>query len=404
MKKNVTRLAIMGGTFDPIHLGHLVTAEAVRDEFNIDEVLFIPTGRPPHKSNVNMTTGKHRYLMTVLATAENPYFKVSRMEIDRTGATYTVDTIQEVRKRYGKETQIYFITGADAMLQILSWKDSDKLLTLCEFVAVTRPGYNKEDLIKQVEGIREKYNTKIHFLEVPALAISSSDIRRRLNELKPIKYLVPLEVENYIKKHDLYNYKFNLTEQQRNEMTKYVASKISAKRYAHTKGVVETALEYAKLNDVDCNEAYIAALFHDVAKELPKEESLALCEKYHIDIDEFEREHIDLAHGKIGAAILQRDFKIDNPNILNAIRNHTLGRKNMSDLEMVIFLADMTEEGRPPFKDREEIKQAATSNLKRAMYKAFLSTYNYVVKTQKKEPHPIIIELLDYYKQYDDID
>ena len=104
MKKNVTRLAIMGGTFDPIHLGHLVTAEAVRDEFNIDEVLFIPTGRPPHKSNVNMTTGKHRYLMTVLATAENPYFKVSRMEIDRTGATYTVDTIQEVRKRYGKET------------------------------------------------------------------------------------------------------------------------------------------------------------------------------------------------------------------------------------------------------------------------------------------------------------
>lgn len=400
-QSRIRKLAIMGGTFDPIHMGHLVTAEEVRHEFQVDEVLFVPTGHPPHKSNINMTTCEHRYLMTVLATAANPYFKVSRIEIEREGVTYTIDTIKELKRIYGNEVQLYFITGADAVHKILSWKESRELLQICDFVAVTRPGYNKEELIEQIEELNKQYKTNIHFLEVPALAISSSDIRRRLNEMKPIKYLVPQEVENYIKKHELYNYQIRLTDKEKEAMYQYVASKLSPKRYAHTRGVVEMALEYAKLNGLDYDETFIAALFHDIAKELPAEESLALCERYHIELDEYEKKHIHLVHGKVGAAILERDWGISKPSILNGIKYHTLGRLNMTDLEKVIYLADMTEEGRSSYKGKEEIKRLAQYNLDRAMYKALTSSYNYVTNILKQEVHPIINELIAYYKQFD---
>lgn len=198
-------LAIMGGTFDPIHYGHLVTAEAVRHEFNIDQVLFMPTGQPPHKSRENITHSEHRYLMTVLATATNPSFNVSRLEIDRKGITYTIDTIKDLIKIYGTDIELYFITGADALSHILTWKDSEDLLKMCTFVAVTRPEYHKEELIERIELIRNDYQSKIHFLEVPALSISSTNIRDRIKKGMPIKYLLPESVENYIYKFKLYS-------------------------------------------------------------------------------------------------------------------------------------------------------------------------------------------------------
>lgn len=198
-------LAIMGGTFDPIHYGHLVTAEAVRHEFNIDQVLFMPTGQPPHKSRENITHSEHRYLMTVLATATNPSFNVSRLEIDRKGITYTIDTIKDLIKIYGTDIELYFITGADALSHILMWKDSEDLLKMCTFVAVTRPEYHKEELIERIELIRNDYQSKIHFLEVPALSISSTNIRDRIKKGMPIKYLLPESVENYIYKFKLYS-------------------------------------------------------------------------------------------------------------------------------------------------------------------------------------------------------
>lgn len=197
-------LAIMGGTFDPIHYGHLVTAEAVRHEYNIDQILFMPTGHPPHKSEKNISYSEHRYLMTVLATATNPGFDVSRLEIDRKGVTYTIDTIKELRKVYGTQTELFFITGADALNHIFTWKDAEELLRLCTFVAVTRPDYHKEKLAEKIKVIRDYYKSKIHFLEVPALSISSTDIRFRVKNNMPIKYLLPESVEKYIYKFKLY--------------------------------------------------------------------------------------------------------------------------------------------------------------------------------------------------------
>lgn len=396
--ENPKRLAIMGGTFDPIHIGHLVTAEAVRHEFDIDTVIFVPTGHPPHKSSMNMTISEHRYLMTVLATAANPSFEVSRIEIDREGVTYTVDTIKELKKIYGETTELYFITGADAIHEILTWKNPEELLKICTFVAVTRPGYNKEQLKEQVALLMEQYNANIYFLEVPALAISSSDIRIRIGENRPIKYLVTGTVESYINKHSLYKEQIKLTKDIKEKMMVYVSDSITLKRYTHTKGVIEMALELAKIHEVNYDSAFIAALFHDLAKEFTPERKKEICEKYNIALDPFETKHIDLAHGKIAACILEREWGIHDEDVLNSIRYHTIGRENMSKLEKIIYLADMVEEGRKPFKGKEEILSLSMYDLNQAMYYALSSSKHYVENIQGGQMHPITDELIKHYQ------
>ncbi|SNX55163.1 nicotinate-nucleotide adenylyltransferase [Thermoanaerobacterium sp. RBIITD] len=204
MTNDKLRLGIMGGTFDPIHFGHLVTAEAVRDKFNLDKVIFVPSGNPPHKIKRSITDKKVRYLMTILATVTNPYFEVSAIEIEREGYTYTIDTIKEFKKIYGDSTDIYFITGADAILEILTWKNAEELLDICNFVAATRPGYANDTINSKIKYIKRMFNKDIFQVTVPSLAISSTDIRNRVFEGRPIKYLLPESVERYIEKCGLY--------------------------------------------------------------------------------------------------------------------------------------------------------------------------------------------------------
>jgi len=198
------RLGIMGGTFDPIHWGHLVTAEAARHQFSLDEVLFVPSGQPPHKTGRKVSSAEHRYLMTFLAIANNPRFHISRLEIDRTGFSYTYDTISHLREEYGQDTELYFITGADVMRDILTWYKAGDLLNICHFVAASRPGFTLLDYMAQADLAKFKENGSIHLIEVPAMAISSTDLRRRVSVGEPIRYLVPDEVENYIYKNRLY--------------------------------------------------------------------------------------------------------------------------------------------------------------------------------------------------------
>jgi len=187
------RIGVMGGTFDPIHNGHLVAASEVASAFKLDEVVFVPTGSPYQKQNV--TPAEHRYLMTVIATASNPRFKVSRIDIDRGGDTYTVDTLLEMQELY-PDADLVFISGADAIAQILAWKEVERLWSLAHFVAVSRPGH-KLTIPKAPEG-------SISSLEIPALAISSTDVRRRVDSGYPVWYLVPDGVVQYIAKHELY--------------------------------------------------------------------------------------------------------------------------------------------------------------------------------------------------------
>jgi nicotinate-nucleotide adenylyltransferase len=199
---NKRKLGIMGGTFSPIHYGHLVTAEAARVEFDLDTIIFMPTGDPWQKRESGVVPAEQRYLMTVIATAANPRFVVSRMEIDRPGPTYSIDTIKALRDRHGPEVELFFITGADAVWDILNWKDPEEIARFCEFIAAGRPGY---DLVKFQEHLKGKPRLpKVHVIEIPALAISSTDLRRRLKEKLPVRYLLPDSVVSYITKMGLY--------------------------------------------------------------------------------------------------------------------------------------------------------------------------------------------------------
>lgn len=189
------KIGVMGGTFDPIHHGHLVAASEVAALFDLDEVVFVPTGEPWQKSERRVSPAEHRYLMTVIATASNPRFWVSRVDIDRPGPTYTADTIRDIAaQRPGAE--LFFITGADALAQILSWKDADVALRMARFIGVTRPGYVLSDA--------HLPSDTVTLLDIPAMAISSSDCRDRVKSGLPVWYLVPDGVVQYINKHRLY--------------------------------------------------------------------------------------------------------------------------------------------------------------------------------------------------------
>jgi nicotinate-nucleotide adenylyltransferase len=192
----VQRLGVMGGTFDPIHHGHLVAASEVGHFFGLDEVVFVPTGQPWQKEDRKVSASEDRYLMTVIATAANPRFSVSRIDIDRGGPTYTIDTLRDLRAEHGDEAELFFITGADALARMMSWQDVTELFALAHFVACTRPGHRLTG-----DGLPKD---KISLIEIPALAISSTACRARVAAGEPIWYLVPDGVVQYIAKRGLY--------------------------------------------------------------------------------------------------------------------------------------------------------------------------------------------------------
>ena len=190
------RLGVMGGTFDPIHHGHLVCASEAASKFALDEVVFVPTGRPRFKEGTPVSPAEDRYLMTVIATAGDPRFTVSRIDMDRDGITYTIDTLRELKVARGDGVDLFFITGADALMEILTWRAADELFALAHFIGATRPGYVMSDA--------DFPPGAVSMVEVPALAISSSECRNRTENRAPIRYLVPDGVAQYIDKRGLY--------------------------------------------------------------------------------------------------------------------------------------------------------------------------------------------------------
>ncbi|MFJ4650700.1 nicotinate-nucleotide adenylyltransferase [Nocardia sp. NPDC088792] len=196
------KLGVMGGTFDPIHHGHLVAASEVANRFDLDEVIFVPTGEPWQKSDRHISPAEDRYLMTVIATASNPRFSVSRADVDRGKETYTVDTLRDLAELH-PDADLYFITGADALASILTWHDWSELFELAKFVGVSRPGYEL-NIDHLADHLRDYPADTVTMIEIPALAISSSDCRRRAGEGRPVWYLVPDGVVQYISKRHLY--------------------------------------------------------------------------------------------------------------------------------------------------------------------------------------------------------
>lgn len=394
--KRYKKIAIMGGTFNPIHNGHLVAAEAVRQQLGIDRVIFIPTGKPPHK-NTKPVFSEHRYLMTVLATLTNPHFEVSRMEIDRAGMTYTIDTINEIKGLCSPDCKIYFITGADAINEILKWKKPEKLLSMCEFVAVTRPGYNKEQLQETVNSLKDNYKGKITFLEIPALSISSTDIRHRVLAGQTIKYLLPASVEDYILKFGLYSAD-EISSPEIDIINAKLHSVLTPKRYKHTQGVAQESLQLAQRYGADTDKAYIAGLLHDCAKCFTDEEKLKLCEKYDLVLDDILKSQPDLTHSFLGAKLAYEEYGIEDSEILDAIAYHTTGRPNMSLLEKIVFIADYIEPNRDYFEGLDKIRELAYADIDKAVIYSLENTINYN-KNKNRIIHPLGIAALRYLKE-----
>ena len=196
------RVGVFGGTFDPIHIGHLVSAEEARMELKLERVVFVPAGLPPHKLDHVMSPVEHRLAMVELAIASNPHFAVSRVDVDRFGPCYTVDTIELLRDEWGRGVEIYFIMGSDSLLDILTWHNPRRLIRLCRFAVVSRPGYEVD--LDELDALLPGVASRVQMLNAPELAISSTDIQQRVREGLSIKYQVPEAVEDYIYQHKLY--------------------------------------------------------------------------------------------------------------------------------------------------------------------------------------------------------
>jgi nicotinate-nucleotide adenylyltransferase len=197
------KIGLMGGTFNPIHLGHLLISEYIRTNFPLDKIIFIPSGNPPHKEYDDIVSSQHRLNMVVLATQENPYFEVSKNEIERQGKSYTVDTLMEFKDIYPND-ELYFIIGEDSLYNLRNWKDPEKLFCIINFIVIGRNNLEDKNMLTKISELNVKYGATIHYIDGPIIQISSTDIRNNIKNFQSIKYLVPETVEKYIIDNKLY--------------------------------------------------------------------------------------------------------------------------------------------------------------------------------------------------------
>jgi len=372
----------MGGTFDPIHFGHIAIAEAVLHKFAPQRVLFIPAGKQPLKLDKPVTDGEHRFKMTLSAVCQNPAFDVSRMEIDREGPSYTVDTIEDLRRICPKKAQIFFIIGADAITEILSWEGAERLLKLCELIAVKRPGY--ELSMDFIENLRKKYSAIIHVFEGPLLEISGTEVREKIIANEPVGGLMPRIAEDYARRHGLFQtFGTSLTPEKFDAAKSRLEMRLSAKRFRHTLGTIIESEKLAAHYGADINKARWAALLHDCAKEFSAAKKRILCEIWNIPLDEILYADIDIAHSYLGAESAKRDYQVEDPEILQAIHHHTTGSSNMAILDKIIMLADFIEPYREPYPPLEEMRRQAYIDIDKALVIGMKYTISDLIKRKK---------------------
>ena len=348
------RIGIMGGTFDPIHFGHLALAESARENFELSEVLFMPSARPPHKNEDKVTAKIHRLTMTQLATQSNKFFKVSSIEFEREGLSYTLDTVDALSEIYGENTELFFIIGSDSVKDLPHWYRSVELLRRVNFIAAVRPGaeINFKDLKKFFGAENIKH---IHIIESPKLEISSTELRDRLKHGRSVKYLIPEAVEEYIFKEQLYITSYEDIQHQ-------LKHRVNNERFTHSVGVANTAVKLAKKFGVDERKAYIAGLLHDCARQFSIGELPMEAFKRGIEIGEVEKSVPLLLHAYIGAQMISEIYDIHDKEIEQAIYRHTVGARDMTPLDKIIYFADMIEPGRD-YPGVEKLRELAeTSN------------------------------------------
>jgi len=377
------KVAIFGGSFDPIHFGHLHMAEIVREEFELSEIIFMPSAQPPHKDASVRETMEQRYEMVAAATRSNPYFKVSRLEYDRSGYSYTAETLRLVREQLTAEAVLYFIVGADSLVNMHKWKDPEKIFALSEIIAIDRIGTSDDKVVTAIESLSSNFGAKIHLLKKDTYPISSTEIRERIELGLSVKYFTPDAIVDMLEFIRICRLDPSLE-----TIKARLKTILSPKRYAHSERTARFAVGLAKVHDVEIDRAYLAGLLHDVAKELKPEESA----KYNHVLTETDILFPPVIHSFLGAEVARDIFDINDIDVLDAIKYHTTARPHMSTLEKIIFIADKIEDGRN-YPESEYLKELAESDLDKAVLETLQITTSIAIK-KGHGIHPLSLEVL----------
>lgn len=358
------KIGIFGGTFNPIHKGHLHLASGALAYLELDKVLFMPTNKPPHKKVSDLADTEHRINMCKLATRSDPRFEVSDIEFTRGGVSYTVDTLRELKKIY-PDDRLYFLMGSDMFLTMLSWREPEEIFKMTSLAAIAR-GHEEKEKLEEYAEVLKSYGADCAVADIRPMPMSSTRVRAEILFGGAGRDVVDTKVYDYIWQNSLYgldakDYPYNSA-----LYTNASAEMLSPERDEHSSSVAKQAVRLAKIYGARPEAAFIAGRLHDIAKELPPERMLELMEAQDIFPDEYERENPQLWHGPAGAAYIKEEFNILATDILNAVRYHTTGRRGMSLLEKIIYVADLTEEGRD-FPGVDELRETADRDLDAAV-------------------------------------
>lgn len=385
------RIGVMGGSFNPIHERHVEMARAAQKEFALDRLIFLPTGNPPHKRQ-GLADAEDRYEMTRLAVFGLPGCAASRMELDRQGVIYTVDTLSAMQKQW-PGAELYYIIGEDTLLDLPNWHKPDKVFTLCRFLVCCRTSEELEKL--PLTRKLTSRGAKLHFLSLPPREISATEVRRKLAAGEPTEELFP-QVQEYIRVMGLYGCKPLRADGR--AVYERLKQSLSDKRLMHSLLVADTARKLALLHGADPDTAELAGLLHDAAKCLPLGEMQHIVREKRLLLDRETLQSGNLLHGPAGAVLAQDAFGVTDPNILSAIRYHTIGKVGMLPLDLIVYLADKIEPSRRPYPALEEARRLAQTDLAAAVRHLMESSMAYV-RAQGAEPHPVTLKAAEWLKR-----
>lgn len=380
------KIGILGGTFNPIHAGHLHIAQAAYEEFALDEVWFLPAGIPPHKDVADSVTTTQRVAMVQQAIAFVPYFKLCDIEIRKTEPCYSWMTLKSLKETYGQDCEFYFIIGEDSLLTFAHWVKPEEICRYCRILVARRPqvqneaALTEEQFQQQLIEYRKTYQQSFDAITAAPLDISSSDIRAAFHkgDVCSVRSFLTDHVYDYILDHHVYQDEYALS--MIAPMQKRLEQQLKPGRFWHTIGVMYTAGNLAYVYDYPYTNAMIAGLLHDCAKCLSDEERIAICQNQGIEIKAIEQKHPHLLHGKVGAFLAERDFGISDSQITHAIAVHTTGCVGMSLLDKIIFVADYIEPHRDKAPRLDQIRQMAYDNLDECVCMILEDTMTYLGK------------------------
>ncbi len=385
------RIGIMGGTFNPVHLGHIRMAKYAMQSANLDHVLFMPDGTPPHKTDI--APAEHRWRMVCVATCMEKGLVPSEMELIREGTTYTIDTLHALHDQFPK-ADFYYIIGADTLMELHKWKNAEQVFPLCTFLVAPRIlSVSSRDFLDEKKRLTS-LGAKFMNIDMPLYDISSSMLRDQL-KTGSASPLFPATLQEYCGALGLYGLPRRVLQSE--EWFSRLFSMLTVKRFSHTLAVAYTARNLARNHRVDPLKAEIAALLHDCAKCLPLSEMQRICTEHALTMDTMTLSSGNLLHSIAGAYLAATDYGVEDPDILRAISCHTTGKVGMTKLDMVVFLADKIEPTREDYPSLQKVRMLAPLSLERAMLASLEGTASYV-KSGPRPLHPQSVRTMEWLR------